>query len=359
MANWLYNGVELPEIPSSAEEYPYRYIVYFNSEYYMEAGTTLPYGVSNGVHMPGGMRRYKCSQGATQWSLYSSIPGTTVNWGTTVTELQKNIIWANFDLYYEPTGELAIAASEPVDPNAPTEAETPTFTENLPLWGEYTYTQGDTADTLSVTAEVSDGGTITYQWYMDDVEIPGATGSSYTPEADKIGTRTYFCRATNTLASGLTATTDSNSVTVKTLLAFNPASYILGRQFGKRIIAQRNPRMPVAYLYNGVRLPKLPEWDREMYPFAIVGKTFNVYRFWACAVQAAPGPLGDGSSVAFQYTIDGECQRWSLVDEVWTDDGIRDDDALASTAAVWANYDLQKTDGTVYIAASEPTPIYH
>ena len=29
-------------------------------------------------------------------------------------------------------------------------------------------------------------------------------------------------------------------------------------------------KQPVAYLYNGVRLPKLPEWDRETYPYATI-----------------------------------------------------------------------------------------
>ena len=38
---------------------------------------------------------------------------------------------------------------------------------------------------------------------------------------------------------------------------------------------------PVAYLYNGVRLPALPEWDREKYPFAVIWYT--------------PGFLGIGS----------------------------------------------------------------
>ena len=32
---------------------------------------------------------------------------------------------------------------------------------------------------------------------------------------------------------------------------------------------------PVAWLYNGVRLPALPEWDKETYPYAVIGGPYT------------------------------------------------------------------------------------
>ena len=42
----------------------------------------------------------------------------------------------------------------------------------------------------------------------------------------------------------------------------------------------RTSRTPVAYLYNGVRLPALPEWDREAYPFAVITQNGYITRLW-------------------------------------------------------------------------------
>ena len=61
-----------------------------------------------------------------------------------------------------------------------------------------TYKVGATATALSVEATVSDGGTLTYQWYKGDEEIPGATSNSYTPSTEAAGTFTYKVVVTNT-----------------------------------------------------------------------------------------------------------------------------------------------------------------
>lgn len=59
---------------------------------------------------------------------------------------------------------------------------------------------------LSVEASVSDGGTLTYQWYSTDGDgygsadrIDGATGSVFSPPTDKEGSYYYFVAVTNTL----------------------------------------------------------------------------------------------------------------------------------------------------------------
>jgi hypothetical protein len=60
--------------------------------------------------------------------------------------------------------------------------------------------------TLSVTASVSDGGTLSYQWYSNSsasatggTQISGAIFASYSPPTDKAGIFHYFVEITNTI----------------------------------------------------------------------------------------------------------------------------------------------------------------
>lgn len=65
---------------------------------------------------------------------------------------------------------------------------------------------GESKVTLSVEATVTDGGTISYQWYKDGTPISGATNSSY--EANESGK--YYVEVTNSLST----TIKSNECTV-------------------------------------------------------------------------------------------------------------------------------------------------
>jgi len=53
--------------------------------------------------------------------------------------------------------------------------------------------------TLSVVAEVSDGGTLSYQWYVGGGAIGGATSAMYSPPVNVPGIFHYSCVVTNTL----------------------------------------------------------------------------------------------------------------------------------------------------------------
>jgi hypothetical protein len=68
---------------------------------------------------------------------------------------------------------------------------------------------------LTVSASVTDGGALSYQWYGNTANsntggtiISGATGSSYTPPTTSAGTVYYYAEVTNTIPVGdvLTAT---------------------------------------------------------------------------------------------------------------------------------------------------------
>ena len=74
-----------------------------------------------------------------------------------------------------------------------------------PLSAEYILHFGGEA--LTVSASVSDGGTLSYQWYSNahnsnegGTEIDGENGTSYTPPSDQLGTVYYYVVVTNTIA---------------------------------------------------------------------------------------------------------------------------------------------------------------
>lgn len=89
------------------------------------------------------------------------------------------------------------------------------------------YNVGDLATSFSVTASVTDGGTLSYQWYQcDDSEktnaaaITGETAASYTPNTGAVGTKYYYCIVTNTntgVSGTQTAATTSDVAEVKVI----------------------------------------------------------------------------------------------------------------------------------------------
>lgn len=95
-------------------------------------------------------------------------------------------------------------------------AEKPTIKTGL---AGGTYTVGDKATALTVTATVTDGGELSYKWYKGDELISGETSKSYTPSTAEAGTFTYKVVVTNTnnnVNGEKTATADSSAiVTVK------------------------------------------------------------------------------------------------------------------------------------------------
>lgn len=112
---------------------------------------------------------------------------------------------------------------ENADPVVSDVASDPVFTQNLPEGSgtvPYTvnYTVGQAAEPLTIVAESSDGGSLSYQWYqygdVSSVVIEDATSSSYTPPTDTAGEVIYYCEVKNTISSGAAAVKNSNHVKV-------------------------------------------------------------------------------------------------------------------------------------------------
>ncbi len=98
-------------------------------------------------------------------------------------------------------------------PEEPEEAAVPTITTDLATTAALT--EGD-ALTLSVVAETSDEGTLSYQWYKGDDAIAGATNATYTIAAVAVADAgSYKVVVTNTL--GEDAKTATSAVCVVTV----------------------------------------------------------------------------------------------------------------------------------------------
>ena len=145
-------------------------------------------------------------------------------------------------------------------------------------------------------------------------------------------------------------------------------------------------REPVAYLYNGVRLPGLPsEWNPETHPHVYITQTlgrgdYSLYftdtplnaTYYpadsaSSGVESLSGVNSDGISVNYKlYVYSSEAEQWEY----------RRDSSLVFQQVyvpMWANTDMEKyyyyydsetstgnyeATGTVGFSASDPVPVY-
>lgn len=108
-------------------------------------------------------------------------------------------------------------------------------------------------------------------------------------------------------------------------------------------------------LFNCVKLPSLPELDKETYPCVFVSvSTGGKYR---CVVATHPFNLNDtGKPVAsanlvrmsVSLSAEGVWGSWSTPSEA------QEGTIMNVGNPIWSNYDILNADGTTYLTASEP-----
>lgn len=134
----------------------------------------------------------------------------------------------------------------------------------------------------------------------------------------------------------------------------------------------------INYLYNGVQLPALPEWDRETYPYVVIDDQGGHYygeptQYLLVAYKTLPttyshvyGKDSHGVSGATDYVYSGydsinRPENWySSVNGYGACSPSSGGSGLAMRnldTVIWANYDVLNADGTLYLAASEPVPV--
>ncbi len=124
------------------------------------------------------------------------------------------------------------------------------------------------------------------------------------------------------------------------------------------------PVQLVGYSYNGTVLPKLPEWDKTAYPYAYIGyqtmslgtMTWNRYYLYVSTQPFFVKPSGytgtieDGHAVVYMTQLDMT---------LWKDwDAYETNSESLCRDPTWANYDMFNEDGTLFLSASDPVPVY-
>lgn len=118
------------------------------------------------------------------------------------------------------------------------------------------------------------------------------------------------------------------------------------------------------YLYNGVELPALPEWDKTLYPYAVIGATANggaaeggTNWLYVCSMR----PYQNSSGKVVLGNADAQCRHAHYYGNgISTDWGTLQNSGIRTVTSeynVWTNTDILHEDGSVYLAASEPVPV--
>lgn len=137
--------------------------------------------------------------------------------------------------------------------------------------------------------------------------------------------------------------------------------YTLGLA-GKPLPISVTKKEPVAYLYNGARLPKLP--DVEGYDNAYM----RISSRGAVRAYLTSVPLYE-SDGALYATADGNMLQFTCYDGIaWVENTASKSEyskdeyvttaTSESTPLIWTKHDLMSIDGTIYLEASEPIPVY-
>lgn len=111
------------------------------------------------------------------------------------------------------------------------------------------------------------------------------------------------------------------------------------------------------YLYNGVELPDINEvWtDKEKYPYAYIESDYP--GLYAILLTNTPVKYVNGSYLVANTSY--SCWMSDGVSfEFYQEETVDADGAFTNDSTpIWSNTDILNTDGTTYLAASEPIPV--
>lgn len=119
-------------------------------------------------------------------------------------------------------------------------------------------------------------------------------------------------------------------------------------------------KQPIAYLFKGEQLPPLPSVDRNLYPYTTI-EILNRFGTYATLRYTVDPQVYNG-----QYVVPGNNRKQmyyylKVGGTEWIGTGIESEmsEAGYSSSTHWADYDIISTvDGSVYLPASDPVPVY-
>jgi hypothetical protein len=126
---------------------------------------------------------------------------------------------------------------------------------------------------------------------------------------------------------------------------------------------------PVAYLYNGLKLPALPQWDKAAYPHAVIttnsssffGDKATLYVFGSYTyTRTSDGDYAIYATDCRKYICPMDAQLLNAVGD-WSDFSTLEGayiDAHPGGYTKWVNFDLLGEAGGIFMAATAPVPVY-
>ena len=114
------------------------------------------------------------------------------------------------------------------------------------------------------------------------------------------------------------------------------------------------------YLYNGVELPALPEWDKTVYPYAYIGTTLDNEKYELLLVDKEL-TAGENNMIPING-LTRNAVYYDSIDGGWV---LQGDFAVKTLSPVWCSVDLHyhnysymgELAGKLYLKASEPVPV--
>lgn len=380
----LYNGVKLPSLPEwDKETYPHAIIVdhrdygsvvalmcfpansvkygtfYTGSASSPTERTLVYFAASDGVSLP--YARFTLTDGAWSEISYGSV--TAPQSGTNYSYAYY-VPWTNTDIPNLDTGGIYMSATDPISLDGMTVIEWDGDTTDLTV---YEYTEESTGAVLLYyrvadapsQAQMSGGYTVG----TEDGSIVGTVQNSSTDNSYwKLVDGGLYLLNTD----GLYTSVISYLVTASNVTPFKLGLILSALVRGVK-------REPVAYLYNGVRLPKLPSWDKTEFPYAFIeyygtpvyatlfvtDKPLGIWDY-GDGIGEGMGPEG-GTSATWKYMKCRLVQADNAVTTPAFGSVIETSNPSWVTASdvLWANYDVPNyVDGGTLLSASDPIPVY-
>ena len=353
-----YNGAKLPALPSFPAGCDFGIIFYDKSDsyYYLFCSSEAVSQTSGSYIAISGTATfdgYRAKEGASYWSGASFTPTDDRIPDEYIIASTERIIWSNSDICDKESGAVVYQTTKPL--------QYPTISLS---GGSKTYRIGTQADSLVCNATVNDGGTLSWAWYEGETLV--GTESSFTPPTDTLGEKSYYCVVTNT-TEGEALSTTSGTVTIQ-VRDFFPirewVTWLIAGLCSRPLPIGIPGRTPVAYLYNGVRLPALPEWDMEALPCAAVfDLNDDMYMLILSNLpllyRTSSYYLSGTSILAYMCIKDPNiasgagftANTWAFYHEETLDT------IMYMTGVFWRNLDGYDDNGNA-LAASDPVPVY-
>lgn len=370
----LYNGVKLPNIESVwteevKAEKPYAFIYYgfaSGSEYWLMV-TDVPATIITNSQLQIGYTSQEYVYRDGKWTLINS--GKVARSVYVDATTKPYITWVSQDITKSDSTVL-FSATVPIPLDGMQVIEWDGDVTGLLNAGNY-YLISEYADASSAIAALKTDKDLQIgqnlqktdnRWTVDEVSEEGASSIDYVLADSRYGIGFYKDGTVYTTLLAYTPAAEPETPKWQ----FNLQDFLSGMASAaaSRGVLRREP---IAYLYNGVQLPGLPEWDKETYPYALIvvnPEPFAVVPYTKVLASKFPFVWMDYGFTAFANSSQTDSYVHSVINEgetEWSEVITVSQNGVSTNGeetVIWANHDILNEDGSLYLAASEPIPIY-